>query len=165
MIKAFLGLGSNLGNRAAWLRRGIAGLRRGGLAVGDVSSFYLTEPVGDRTLPWFLNCVVEICEPPEPRALLAAASEVEQACGRCRTGCVIEARTLDVDVLLYDLRVVDEPGLQIPHPSMHMRQFVLCPLAELAPDLVHPASGVSIGDLLARLDTSEGVWLLSPPTV
>ncbi len=162
-MRAFLGLGSNVGNRAAWLRRGIDGLRHTGLRIDRVSSFYLTEPVGDRELPWFVNCAAEVQQPPEPGDLLDAALQVEQACGRQRSESVVEARTLDVDVLLYDLRVVDDPGLQIPHPRMHARRFVLRPLAELAPDLVDPASGLPISDLLSRLDATERVWLLSPP--
>lgn len=161
--RAFLGLGSNVGNRSAWLRRGLDGLRAAGLQIGAVSSFYLTEPVGDPTLPWFLNCAAEIHQPPEPRALLDAALKVEQGCGRRRSSGGVEPRTLDVDVLLYDLRVVDESGLQIPHPRLHARRFVLRPLADLAADLQHPAFGVSISDLLLQLGATERAWLLSPP--
>ncbi len=162
-MRAYLGLGSNVGNRTAWLRQGLDGLRNAGLQLGSVSSFYLTEPVGNSALPWFVNCVAEVLHPPAPRALLEAALQVEQACGRRRSSAAIEARTLDVDVLLYDLRVVEETGLQIPHPRMHTRRFVLRPLAELAADLLHPAYGASIGDLFLRLDAAERVWLLSPP--
>jgi len=161
--RAFLGLGSNVGNRSAWLHRGLDGLRGAGLQVGAVSSFYLTEPVGDQTLPWFLNCAAEVHQPPEPRALLNAALQVEQGCGRCRSSTAVEPRTLDVDVLLYDLRVVDEYGLQIPHPRLHARRFVLRPLADLAADFLHPTFGVPISDLLLRLNAAERVWLLSPP--
>ena len=164
-MRAYLGPGSNVGNRSVWLRRGLDGLHSAGLQLGSVSSFYLTEPVGDRELPWFVNCAAEVHHPPAPRALLDAALQVEEACGRRRSAAEVEARTLDVDILLYDHRVVDESGLQIPHPRMHMRRFVLRPLAELAADLLHPTCGVPISDLLSRLESAERVWLLSPPPV
>ena len=162
-MRAYLGLGSNVGNRTAWLRRGLDGLRNAGLQLGSVSSFYLTEPVDNPALPWFVNCAAEVLHPPPPRALLDAALQVEKACGRRRSSATVEARTLDVDILLYDLRVVDESGLQIPHPRMHTRRFVLRPLAELAADLLHPAYGAPISDMFLRLDAAERVWLLSPP--
>ena len=164
-MRAFLGLGSNVGNRSVWLHSGLTGLRSAGLQIGSVSSFYLTEPVGDQELPWFVNCATEVHHPPSPRALLDTVLQVEQACGRRRSHAAVEPRTLDIDILLYDHQVVDESGLQIPHPRMHLRRFVLHPLAELAADLLHPAYGVSISDLLMQLDTAERVWQLSPPPV
>lgn len=132
MTRAFLGLGSNLGDRIAHLRAAVAGLRD----VAAVSSVYETAPVGgpDDQGP-YLNLVVELDTPLDPWGLLAVCQQAEAAAGRereVRWG----PRTLDVDVLWIDGEIVDEPDLQVPHPRMWERRFVLAPLAELAPELV-----------------------------
>jgi len=176
----YLGLGSNLGDRAAHLHAGLAGLRRRGLRLLMRSSFYLTEPdlrsstdaaPGDApdgelpAHPWYLNCVAAFAEAPVPRRLLQLCLEVESDEGRTRaepkTGSNggAQPRTLDVDILLVGDRVIDEPGLQVPHPRMAQRRFVLQPLAEIAPDLVHPLTGESIAATLAELPPRERVTL------
>lgn len=162
-MHAYLGLGSNRGNRIAWLRAGIAALRSQGLHIDACSALWLSEPVGDETLPWFVNCAVRLAEPPAPRALLGAALAAEQECGRVRQPGVVSARTFDADVLLYDGRVMDDADLQVPHPRMCDRRFVLTPLAEIAADLVHPTTGKSIATLRDELQSPERAWLLAPP--
>jgi 2-amino-4-hydroxy-6-hydroxymethyldihydropteridine diphosphokinase len=133
--RAFLGLGSNLGDRRALLAAAVAGLRQGGDVVA-VSPLYETEPVGgpDGQGP-YLNLVVELATVDPPRRLLERCQELEAAAGRVR----LERwgpRTLDADVLYVEGETVDEEDLTVPHPRLWERRFVLAPLADLAPDLV-----------------------------
>ena len=133
MPRAFLGLGSNLGDRAAQLRAAVAALDD----VVAVSPVYETDPVGGPEQGAFLNLVVELDTTLDARGLLGECRRLETAAARVR----LERwgpRTLDVDVLWVDGEVVDEPDLQVPHPRMGERRFVLAPLADLAPDLVDP---------------------------
>ncbi len=146
----------------AWLRAGIAALRDQGLDINACSSLWLSEPVGDEALGWFVNCAVRVAQPPSPERLLQAALAAEQHCGRVRQPGVVTSRTFDADVLLYDGRVMDDLELQVPHPRMCERRFVLNPLAELAADLVHPVAGESIATLRDELVSPERAWLLAP---
>jgi 2-amino-4-hydroxy-6-hydroxymethyldihydropteridine diphosphokinase len=130
--RAFLGLGSNLGDRRRHLSDAIGSL---GPAVVAVSPVYETEPVGGPDQEPYLNLVVEVATELSPRALLGVCHRLESAAGRVRD-VRWGPRTLDVDILLYDEVRLDEPDLQIPHPRMWGRRFVLAPLADLAPDLV-----------------------------
>ena len=154
MVKAFVGLGSNLGEREVTLRAAIGRLR--GLPdveVIQVSSFRDTEPVGPVDQPRFLNGAVELETGLTARALLGALLELERAFGRDRSaGPLHGPRTLDLDLLLYGVETIDEPLLNVPHPRLHERRFVLEPLAELAPDLEVPGQG-PVQTLLARLDS------------
>ena len=154
MVKAFVGLGSNLGEREVTLRAAIGRLR--GLPdveVIEVSSFRNTEPVGPVDQPRFLNGVVELETGLTARALLGALLELERAFGRDRSaGPPHGPRTLDLDLLLYGAETIDEPLLNVPHPRLHERRFVLEPLAELDPDLEVPGQG-SVQALLAKLDS------------
>lgn len=132
--RAFVGLGSNLGDRRANLRRAVGGLP-GVVAVSDV---YETEPVGGpEDQPPYLNAVVELDTDLSPHDLLAVARRLEEEAERVRT-VRWGPRTLDVDVLLVGDLVVDEPDLQVPHPRLRHRAFVLVPLHDLAPELVGP---------------------------
>jgi 2-amino-4-hydroxy-6-hydroxymethyldihydropteridine diphosphokinase len=136
MARAFLGLGSNLGDRAALLDEAVDRLVAVGLRA--VSPRYETDPVGGPEQDHFLNLVVELDTDLSPRQLLAVCGRLEQAANRVR----IERwgpRTLDVDVLWVDGLAVDEPDLIVPHPRMWERRFVLAPLRDLAPDLVSEA--------------------------
>jgi 2-amino-4-hydroxy-6-hydroxymethyldihydropteridine diphosphokinase len=135
VTRAFLGLGSNLGDRLAHLRAAVDGLRD----VVAVSSVYETAPIGgpDDQGP-YLNLVVELDTPLDPWGLLTVCQQAEADAGRVRE-VRWGPRTLDVDVLWVDGEIVDEPDLQVPHPRMWERRFVLAPLAELAPDLVPDA--------------------------
>jgi 2-amino-4-hydroxy-6-hydroxymethyldihydropteridine diphosphokinase len=177
----YLGLGSNMGNRTANLRTALAGLREHGLRLRAVSSFYLTEPdlrsgeaddvavaVDAVGHPWYVNCVAAIDAAPEPRAVLEICHQLEEEQGRKRDPAASGAngprpRSLDIDLLLVGDRVINEPGLKVPHPRMAQRRFVLQPLAEIAPDIRHPVAGVSISSLLAALPQRERVSLLEPP--
>ena len=154
MVKAFVGLGSNLGEREVTLRAAIGRLR--GLPdveVIEVSSFRDTEPVGPVDQPRFLNGVVELETGLTARAFLGALLELERAFGRDRSaGPPHGPRTLDLDLLLYGAETIDEPLLNVPHPRLHERRFVLEPLAELDPDLEVPGQG-SVQALLAKLES------------
>jgi 2-amino-4-hydroxy-6-hydroxymethyldihydropteridine diphosphokinase len=146
VTRAYVALGSNLGDREATLRRAaeLIGARR-------LSAIRETEPWGNTDQPRFLNAVAELETDEEPRALLAHLLDVERALGRTRDGTRYGPRTIDLDLLLYGDAVIAEPGLEVPHPRMHERRFVLEPLAELNPDLEVPGWG-SVEALLARLD-------------
>lgn len=147
MKTAYLGLGSNLGNREQHIATALAKLAAPGLRVARVSSLYETEPVGFTAQRWFLNLVAEIETELFPMQLLSRIANIEQALGRVRT-VKNGPRTLDIDILLYGRAVVRTAKLEIPHPRMAERRFVLAPLAELAPDLRHPVTHQSIRAML-----------------
>jgi 2-amino-4-hydroxy-6-hydroxymethyldihydropteridine diphosphokinase len=162
---AYLGLGSNLGDRLGTLRAAIERLRADpAIRVGRISSVYETAPVGVVTQPHFLNLVVELATAHAPRALLAATSAIETALGRERRERW-GPRTLDIDVLWYDGAHSEDPVLTLPHPRMSERSFVLTPLAELAPDL--ELAGERVAVLAARLDQTgivrRGPWAEAVP--
>ena len=158
----YLSLGSNVGDRAANLRSAIERLAEAG-TVQATSGFYETEPVDFRDQPWFLNCVVALETGKTPRHLLAHALAIEEGMGRRRTRDK-GPRTIDIDILLFGDRVIDEPGLKIPHPAMHERRFVLEPLAEIAPGAIHPTLRKTARQLLAGLPTGQAVRSLRPET-
>ncbi len=133
-----LSLGSNLGDRAGNLRAAIAVLPGVGVRVAKVSSLYETEPVDYLEQPWFLNCVVEAETSLAPLDLLHALRGIEAQRGSQKEFAK-GPRLLDMDILLYGDETIELPELQIPHPRMLLRNFVLAPLAEIAPALKHPA--------------------------
>jgi len=144
---AYVGLGSNLGDREALILRaaGLLGVRR-------LSSIVETEPWGYEQQPRFLNAVGELETDLTPRAVLDQLLDVERQLGRERVGPRWGPRTIDLDLLLYGDQVVDEPGLTVPHPHLRERLFVLEPLAELAPEVKLPGNG-TVRDLLAELQS------------
>jgi len=151
----YLSLGSNLGDRAANLRSAIGFLPAAKTAVSKVSSFYETEPVDFHEQPWFLNCVVEGLTELGPHELLRALLEIESRMGRMRE-FPKGPRLIDIDILLYGDIAIGTPDLEIPHPRMLERKFVLAPLAEIAPSLRYPGwSGAASELLLATPDRSE----------
>jgi 2-amino-4-hydroxy-6-hydroxymethyldihydropteridine diphosphokinase len=150
---AYLSLGSNLGDRAANLRTAITQMHVAGRLL-TVSALYETQPVDVPDQPWFLNCVAAIETEKTPRELLRLALGIEAMMGRLRLRDK-GARKIDIDVLLFGHRVLDEPGLKIPHPAMHRRRFVLEPLAEIAPGVLHPALGKTASELLADLQDGQ----------
>ncbi len=153
MTVAYVGLGSNLGDRRATLEGAVAELGlTPGVRVLRVSSFHETDPVGGPPQPRYVNAVAEVETSLGPRALLDRLRAVEARFGRER-GARWGPRTLDLDLLLHGEDVIDEPGLAVPHPRMAERAFVLAPLRELVPDGRHPVLGRTFSQLLADLTT------------
>jgi 2-amino-4-hydroxy-6-hydroxymethyldihydropteridine diphosphokinase len=156
--RVFLGLGSNLGEREANLERAIAGLATRGFRVKSRSSLYLTEPVGGPPQGFFLNQVVEGETRLGPEALLEACREVETVLGRERT-VPLGPRTLDLDLLLYGDERRETASLTLPHPRLHLRRFVLVPLAEVAPEVRHPVLGRTAAEMLRECPDRSAVQL------
>ena len=152
----YLSLGSNLGDRAANLERAIEALPEIGVRVLRRSSIYETEPVDLLAQPWFLNCVAVINTDKSPRELLQLALKIESEMGRLRMRHK-GSRNIDIDLLLFGDRVIDEPGLKIPHPAMHKRRFVLEPLAEIAPQARHSQLGKTALELVMALGDGQTV--------
>jgi 2-amino-4-hydroxy-6-hydroxymethyldihydropteridine diphosphokinase len=159
----YLSLGSNVGDREANLNAAIAHLS----ALGEVlavSSFYETEPVEFTAQPWFLNCCVKLDTEKMPRQLLAGILDLEQEMGRRRNEKK-GPRNIDVDILLFGSSIIETKGLTIPHPALHERRFVLEPLAEIAPEVRHPAFKRTIRELRDTLAPGQTVkrWGTSSP--
>jgi 2-amino-4-hydroxy-6-hydroxymethyldihydropteridine diphosphokinase len=155
MHTAYIGVGTNVGDREANVEAALAMMPALGVEVVRRSALVETEPWGVADQPRFLNLALECRTGLEPRALLDALKAIERGMGRDPDALRWGPRVMDLDILLYDARVVDEPGLVIPHALMHERAFVLVPLASLAPDLVHPVLGRSIGELARALAEAE----------
>lgn len=157
-VTVYLGLGSNMGDRQENLDKALDFLSQR-LRMGKVSSIYDTEPVGNIEQPRFLNLVCQAYTRLAPMALLALAKGIESKLGRV-SGKSNVPRPIDIDILLYDEQVIETTELIIPHPRMTERAFVLIPLAEIAPDLVHPVSGKTIKELLEGIREKQGVFKL-----
>jgi len=155
MPTAYIGLGSNLGDREERLAAAVRLLQESpGVDVVRRSPIYETTPWGPvPDQPDFLNAVCAIATTLAPRPLLERLLAIEAALGRERRGSP-GPRTVDLDLLLYDDRVIDEDGLKVPHPRLHLRAFVLVPLCDLAPDYVHPVLGVTLRVLGERIGTA-----------
>lgn len=152
-MTAYLSLGSNLGDRGANIRACITRLALF-CRVTKVSSFYETEPMELREQPWFINCVVELETQLDPEELLTAIGKAERELGRIRD-VPKGPRTIDIDILLIDSMVVEQSKLQIPHPAMHKRRFVLEPLVEIAPEVCHPVLKKTPRELLQDLGSEN----------
>ena len=149
-MTGYIALGSNLGDRRAHLQAGLDGLGEAGFRLTRISSVWETEPVGGSDLRLFWNMAVEIETGEPPHRVLDASLRIERAAGRERTG-PNASRTLDLDLLMLGNLSVDDGRLRLPHPRMWERSFVLAPLAEIAPQLREPRSGLSVTDELARI--------------
>ena len=146
----YIALGSNLGNKEENLHKAIRLLEEKGVTVCRVSDFIITEPYGVTDQPVFLNAVAELKTRKSPLELLYTLLKVEEEMGRKRTRHWGE-RNIDLDLLLYDDQILDLSELQLPHPDMENREFVLKPLAQLAPKAVYPVSGKTIEEMWEEL--------------
>ena len=147
---AYVALGSNLGDKEANLRKALELLQERGVEIVKTSTFISTEPYGVTDQPQFLNGVCEVRTSMVPLALLHTLLEIEQEMGRVHLRHWGE-RNIDLDLLLYEDVVMDTPQLKLPHPDMQNRDFVLLPLAEIAPELVHPTLQKTISELVICL--------------
>lgn len=159
---AYFSLGSNVGDRAKNLRDAIAALGNAGVSIARVSSVYETEPVDYLDQPWFLNCAVEAKTELAALDLLHAVRGIEAQMGSKKL-IAKGPRLIDIDILLYGNEIIDTPELQVPHPRLHLRRFVLEPLAQIAPNAQHPVSRLSIADLLARTPDKSAVRVAAGP--
>lgn len=152
----FLCLGSNVGDRAARIKGAIASLQHWGVRILHGSTLYETEPVGSVEQPWFLNAVVACETDLSPRELLSLCKRIERKAGR-KKGIRLGPRVIDLDILLYKRKVIHERNLEIPHPHMHQRRFMLAPLVEIAPDIRDPKTGRKFSEILAGLNEGKKV--------
>lgn len=151
MTKVYAGLGSNLGNRRENIIRAIGRIdAHAEICVKERSGFYDTAPVGGPPQPDYVNCVIGLETEIEPQTLLKEFKKIEIELGR-KPGVRWGPRVVDIDILLYGDRIVNEHNLRIPHERMQERVFVLEPLCEISPDIRHPVSGMSISELLEKL--------------
>ena len=158
-MRAFLGLGSNVGDRADYLRRALTAI--GGLEksrIQNISSIYETEPWGNKDQADFLNQVVEVETQLDPHGLLRMCKKIEKKCER-KHGEVWGPRTMDIDLLCYGDQVVKETTLQVPHPRLMERRFALIPLDEIAPNLFIPGLGMTVREALEACSDTGSVKL------
>jgi 2-amino-4-hydroxy-6-hydroxymethyldihydropteridine diphosphokinase len=156
----YLSLGSNVGDREAHLRDALARLGAAGRVVA-ISSFYETEPVEFTSQPWFLNCAVALETTETPRELMTKILRIEEKMGRRRVQKK-GPRSIDIDILMFlvagsEDTILDSKELTIPHPAMHQRRFVLEPLAEIAPNVIHPIFKKTISELRDALPPGQAV--------
>lgn len=160
---AYIGIGSNMGDKANNCMQAVNALRRaGGVARVRMSGLYRTEPVGYTAQDEFVNCAAELETTLSPRELLVLCKETEQQLGRVET-FRWGPRVVDLDILFYGHEVIDEADLKIPHREIARRRFVLVPLAELAPAFLHPLMGITVERMLAESDDTSRVVVFTVP--
>ena len=161
-MEIYLGLGSNIGDREEQLRGALTELRARDVDVRRTASLYATEPRDLEDQPWFLNTVFEVRTLLEPMALLRECLEIERAAGRVRVQSK-GPRPIDIDILIYRDRIIEQPELVVPHPRYRERRFVLTPMVELAGELADPACGLTMRQLLDLCPDAGQVRLQSAP--
>lgn len=154
-VTAYLGLGSNLGNREANIDTALKYVSQR-MRMGKISSIYDTEPLGNINQPRFLNIACQVFTHLSPTGLLALAKGIEGKMGR--RGKSGQPRIIDIDILFYGETVLDTPDLTIPNPRIAERSFVLVPMTEIAPDLVHPVTGKTIKEMNKAIKETQGVF-------
>ena len=157
MADVFIGIGSNIGNKEENIRSSIK-LMKKKCRILKTSSLYETEPVGYKEQDWFLNCAIEAETKIEPLELLEFLKSIEKNIGRVKE-IKNGPRIIDMDILFYDDKIINESELIIPHPRLHERLFVLEPLKEIAPELVHPVFGKSIGEIYSEAKNGHEIRL------
>jgi 2-amino-4-hydroxy-6-hydroxymethyldihydropteridine diphosphokinase len=158
--QVYIGIGSNLGNKKENYLEALARIAKiPKTRITRESSLYESEPLGD-SKEWYVNGVIQIETDLGPEMLLKKCKNIERAMGRKRVRKKWGARVIDLDILLYDAGIVDKGNLKIPHPEMHHRKFVIIPLSEIAPQLVHPVLGMTISELLVHVKDEKRVSLL-----
>lgn len=163
MAIAYLLLGGNLGDRLSVIEQArVEILQRTG-RISGMSAIYETEPWGFTHKNLFLNQVTAVNTPLSPEALLDETQRIELALGRKSKGIRYEGRTIDIDILFYNTQIIHTPRLQVPHPRLHLRRFTLVPLAELAPDLLHPFFILTSAQLLAQCRDKSEVYQMAVP--
>jgi len=150
MSIVYIGIGSNLGDRKDNCRKAIKLLKENGIAVKKQSSMHETEPWGIKDQPKFINMAIEVETDKKPEELLRILKEIEKEIGRKET-VKWGPRVIDLDILFYDDLILKTPDLEIPHPLMHERAFILKPLCEIAPDKKHPITGKTVREMLENL--------------
>lgn len=166
MITAYLGLGSNLGDKVGYIQQAHMMLKdTEGIEVEASSSLYESEPYGNKQQDWFINAVLKVNTIHSPERLLTLSQRIEDKLGRERSADTKWGpRTIDIDILFYNNELVSTNHLQIPHYEVHSRAFVLVPLMELSPDLIHPVMNKSIIELHNELLEPEKVFLYGTKT-
>jgi 2-amino-4-hydroxy-6-hydroxymethyldihydropteridine diphosphokinase len=159
-MRYFISLGSNLGDRRRKLAQAVNLLTENGIKILKKSSLYETEPVGLQEQPWFLNQVLEVETGSLPERLLRVAKRIEKKMGRSPTTAK-GPRCIDIDILLADSGIVQTKKLQIPHPELEKRKFVLFPLMEIAPEIMHPILHKKIEELWKECQDNSDVRLLT----
>ena len=156
MHTVYIGVGSNLGDKLQNLRQGMTALEDcAAVEMVACSLFYKTEPVGYREQDWFINAVLKVRTALAPLPLLKRLKNIEYRNGRRDTSIRFGPRIIDLDILLYDQLLLNMPELTIPHPRMHKRRFVLKPLCDIDPDIVHPGFDLTAKALLRRIEDSD----------
>ena len=161
MARVFLSIGSNLGDRVANIQQAVSMLSLDNrIKILKTSSFYETQPWGNKNQPWFINAAMAIETVLDPEELLSIFQNIEAKLGRKRELFKKwSERTLDIDILMYDEQIINSKNLIIPHPYMHERAFVLVPMLEVKADLVHPIFNKTISELYDELQNPEDVFL------
>jgi len=162
MTIAYIGVGSNIGDRISYVQQAHCLLNdTRGIQVLESSSLYETEPVGYKNQEWFINAVLKTKTDLSPEELLNQCFRIENQLGRLRSPEVPKngPRTLDLDILFYDNKIINNEIMEIPHPRMHKRAYTLVPLLELDAELEHPVFNKTISDLHENLDEPEEVYL------